>query len=176
LNDPNNLRKKKPQICFFGTTTGNRNAEFNERINLCKWALDKTFCNFKITKVAQMPPPRDIYSILSNRISIVDQLEYKYHLNVDGNTCRFDVWPFKTNTVIMKYPSKEMLWYYPFLQDDFHYTEVEKSNMENKMKFYQNNPHIAEFMIQNANQLCVNLFRSICHQSYTIHLFESMAF
>ena len=95
---------------------------------------------------------------------------------IDGNTCRFDVWSFKTNTVVMKYPSKEMLWYYPFLQEDFHYSEVEKSNMENKMKFYETNPHIAEFMMQNAKEMSALLFRSICHQAYTIHLFESLAF
>ena len=176
LNDPNNWKTKQPRICFFGTTTGNRNPELNERINLCKWASNKPFCDFKITKVAQMQPSQDLNNISCQRVSIQDQLKYKYHLMIDGNTCRFDVWSFKTNTVVMKYPSKEMLWYYPFLQEDFHYSEVEKSNMENKMKFYETNPHIAEFMMQNAKEMSALLFRSICHQAYTIHLFESLAF
>lgn len=177
LTDTKPWESKKPRICFFGTTTGNRNAELNERINLCRWALGKSFCDFKITKVAQMEVKSipDIQIISSPRKSILDQLDYKYHLVVDGNTCRFDVWPFKTNSIVMKYPSKEMLWYYPFLQEDFHYIEVEKSNMENKLQFYERNPRIAEFMMHNAKEMSAALFRSIIHQTYTIHLFESLA-
>ena len=178
INDNEDWNKKLNKLCFFGTTTGNRNAAENERIDLCTWAIDKPFCDFKITKVAQMSPASipNLKEIGHGHVSIVDQMKYKYHLIVDGNTCRFDVWPFKVNNVVMKYPSKEMLWYYPFLQEDFHFVEVEKSNIDNKMKFYNSNPNIALHMIYNAKKISSTLFRSITHQMYSIHLFESLAF
>ena len=94
---------------------------------------------------------------------------------MDGNTCRFDVWHFKTNNVIMKYPSNEMLWYYPLLHEDNHYVEVDKDNMLSKMNFFNSNPMNAQCMIFNAKRLAMTLFRPITHQMYTINLFENIA-
>ena len=101
-------------------------------------------------------------------------MQYKYQLNIDGNTCRFDTWPYKTNTVNMKYDSKEMLWYYPLLQEDVHYIGVNKNNIKEKFDFYNNNPQLSQIMIYNAKKLSNNIFRPMVHQIYTVKLFESI--
>ena len=180
ITDEQTWEKKLNKICFFGTTTGKRNPLNNERINLCLWAQDKPYCDFYITNVAQMTMDecnkiKGFNNICHPRISIENQLKYKYHLMMDGNTCRFDVWHFKTNNVIMKYPSNEMLWYYPLLHEDNHYVEVDKDNMLSKMNFFNSNPMNAQCMIFNAKRLAMTLFRPITHQMYTINLFENIA-
>lgn len=182
INDTVPWDKKMNKIIFCGTTTGNRNPILNERINLCKWAIDKRdYCDFYITKVAQMDPfyvqntVTDFNKIYHNAISIPDQMKYKFHLAIDGNTCKFDVWYYKTSNVVMKYQSKEMLWYYPLLQADTHFTEVNKDNMQSKYQFFLNNPDHAILMMYNAQKLCSSLFRPLIHQIYTINLFENMA-
>jgi hypothetical protein len=184
INDEQEWTKKKNKIVFVGTTTGNRDHIKNERINTCLWSLNnnnKDFCDFYITKVAQM----DILNIRSkilnfdkiyrNPMSIYEQLLYKYQLSIDGNTCKFNIEQFKMNSVAMKYESKEMLWYYPLLQEDVHYIGVNKDNIKNKFDFFNNNPSLAQIIIYNAKKLSNNIFRPIMHQMYTVKLFESIA-
>jgi hypothetical protein len=181
LNDDQDWDKKMNKVCFYGTTTGIRDPFQNERIKLCLWARDKRqYCDFYITNVAQMSlddfkKVNGFDDIYHQRVTMEQQSKYKYHLMIDGNTCRFDVWHFKMNNVIFKYPSNEMLWYYPFLQDDNHYVEVNKDNIFSKMQFFNSNPLNAQCMIFNAKKLGLTLFRPLIHQIYTINLFETMA-
>lgn len=181
IQDDLDWMKKANKVCFYGTTTGVRDPTKNERIDLCLWARDKRdYCDFYITKIAQMSESDCLkvdgfQNVYRPPVSIVDQLKYKYHLAMDGNTCRFDVWYYKTNNIVMKYQSKEMLWYYPLLQEDVHFVEVHKHDLKNKMDFYNNNPQNAYCMIYNAKKMANVLFRPIIHQMYTIHLFESIA-
>ncbi len=184
IKDNISFEDKYNILYFYGTTTGNRNPELNERINMCLWSLNKSNYDFKITKVAQMNT-NDIIKYTGiqnwnkihtlNRISIDEQLKYKYHLILDGNTCRFDIWNFKTNSLSFKYKSNEMLWYYPFLQDREHFIEVDKNNMDKYINYYNNNPKEANRIIQNANDLANTYFNNETHILYTKTLFEEIS-
>jgi len=182
FNDDQEWTKKKKKIIFAGTTTGNRDPLKNLRINTCMWSLNNNdFCDFHITKVAQMNIS-DVKTKISDfdkifrhtQISIPEQMQYKYQLNIDGNTSKFNVEQFKMNSVVMKYDSNDMLWYYPLLNEDVHYVGVNKDNIKNKFEFFNNNPQLAQIMIYNAKKLTNNLFRPIVHQMYTVKLFESI--
>jgi hypothetical protein len=182
INDEQEWTKKKSKIVFVGTTTGNREPIKNERINLCLWGLNnKDFCDFNITKVAQMnlldvkSKIPDFDKFYKTNMSIPDQMQYKYQLSIDGNTCKFNVEQYKMSSVVMKYDSREMLWYYPLLQEDVHYVGVNKNNIKEKFDFYNNNPQLAQIMIYNAKKISNNIFRPIIHQMYTVKLFESIA-
>jgi hypothetical protein len=94
---------------------------------------------------------------------------------MDGNTTRFDIWPYKTNTVNMKYDSKEMLWYHPLVQEDIHYISVNNDNIKNKFEFYNGNASISQMVIYNAKKLANNIFRPIVHQMYMVELLQSIA-
>lgn len=182
IDKEKDISKKLGKACFYGTTTGDRNPKINKRINLCLWGLDnRDICDFAITNIAQMnetdvreavPRFDEIYQ--KGQVSIDEQLKYKYHVIPDGNTCRFDVWNYTTNNVVMKYDSKEMLWYYPLLQEDTHYVSVNTSNLRNKIQILENSPQIGQIITYNANKLSQALFRPIIHQMYTINLFENM--
>ena len=177
---------KLDKICFYGTTTGNRNPSQNDRLRACVWSLNKqSSMEFKITKVAQMNV-QDIINVYGDstwkeiycprHVSVNDQLKYKYQFWLDGNTCRFDVWPFKTNSLIFKPRSSEMLWYYPLLQSGREFVEITDINkMEDLCSFYGANHHIAKHITSNANNMATELFKPLSHTLYTVCLFEEMA-
>lgn len=171
---------KLDKVCFYGTTTGKRIPAENERINMCLWSLKKpNLYDFKITKIAQMVEDdvyaylgNNVHNVLSPPVSPIDQMKYKYHLVLDGNTCRFDIWHYITNTVTMKYKSREMLWYYPMLHDGTHFIEVTQDNMESKMHMTENN---AEFVITNAKYVMNKILNPITPVVYLTYVFEHMA-
>lgn len=178
------FEKKSNIVSFYGTTTGHRNPSQNQRIQICAWAKENPFFNMKITKVAQMTEDSIINSIgLStwkdiyqpSPVSYADQMKNKFHLVVDGNTCRFDVWNYKTNCLTFKYDSSEMLWYYPMLRHYEHFVEVHKDNLEFQRNFYINNVNDAHRIIRNANILANELFKPMTHMMYTTALFETIS-
>lgn len=180
INDNAAWSSKINKVCFYGTTTGKRDPTKNDRINMCLWSLAKPdLYDFKITKIAQMSP-ESVYTYLGSRfdnviskpISPMEQMKYKYHLVMDGNTCRFDIWHYITNTVTFKHQSPEMLWYYPILLDGCHFIEVNKDNMEAKM---QMTPQNAEFIINNAKFLMNKILKPVTHMFYLSSVFEHMA-
>jgi hypothetical protein len=178
INDHMLWKDKHDKVCFYGTTTGNREPMLNQRINLCLWALDKPYADMKITKIAQMSE-YDFYqackdkNILSEQVPIHKQLEYKYHLMMDGNTCRFDIWNFKTNTITLKYESHEMLWYYPLLREGEHFMAVTKNNMKEKMHM---DPAAAMRMTQSAQTVFNFISQPYVHIYYLSKILENMSY
>ncbi len=178
INDDRDWLKKDSRVCFFGTTTGSRDPSQNLRINLCKWARDfRNVCDFYITKVAQMNPKdiSELNTIYKDYVPISEQLNYKYHLNIDGNTCKFDVWPMLTNNLNIRYKSKEMLWYYPMIQTNQHF--VHASDFEDIIRnvlFFNNNSNHVFNMIINSKKFAYDFFKPLNHQMYTTHLFNNI--
>lgn len=182
INDTKEWDKKQNKIVFAGTTTGNKNPLKNERIDFCLWSLNnKDMFDCYITKIAQMDSEyvkktvNNFDKIYHTPISVNDQINYKYHLSMDGNVCQFDTWWFKTNSVTFKYKSDLMLFYYPLLQAGTHFEEVDKNNIVNKFNYYNNNPNNALLMIHNARTAASNIYRPFIHQIYMTHLFENIA-
>lgn len=183
--DPHSWTDKLGKCCFFGTTTGDRDPAANERIQMCVWSTKQNnLLDFKITQVAQMSEAsivqavgKDMWSKIyyPAKVSIPDQLKYKYHLIMDGNTCRYDVWGYKTNSMMLKHESRDMLWYYPLLQERTHFVEVNKDNIVNKMAYYNANPKIADHIIHNAQQFSQQYFNQVACNLYTTQLFEEIA-
>ena len=183
--DKNGWREKDDKVCFYGTTTGDRNPFNNRRINMCLWSLKRPdIFDFKITKVAQIREVDIIKHVGMDKwrqifkrtpVTIEEQLTHKFHFLPDGNTCKFDVWYFKTNTLNFKDKSREMLWYYPMLCDKEHFVETDEHSIESTRMYYLNNWGDAERIIKNANNLAGDLFKPTNHMYYTTLLFETMA-
>ena len=180
IKDQMEWKDKTNKVCFYGTTTGSRTPSDNQRINMCLWSLKRpNLYDFKITKIAQMEAA-DVYAylgtnkdaVMSPPVSPAEQMKYKYHMVLDGNTCRFDIWHYLTNTVTMKYESAEMLWYYPLLLDKTHYLEVNKDTMEAKMNIQEKE---AAFLIENAKRTINKIISPISHMFYLSSVFEYMA-
>lgn len=180
-NDNVPWKLKENKVIFCGTTTGNRNPLLNDRINTCLWSLNNKYCDFYITKIAQMnlnevSNIHNFDKIYRDNIPIRDQLNYKYHMCIDGNTCRFDIWYLNVNNVIFKKKSREMLWYYPLYTDNNNYKDINDLNdIDRYINYYNNNPNIVENMIYNNKNLYKELIKPITTQKYLVELFENIA-
>lgn len=172
---------KKSKIIFAGTTTGSRVPVLNKRIQTCIWGMDKDACDFYITNIAQIEPKRifsevsDFKYIYRPPIPLSEQLKYKYHLVLDGNTCRWNPDVFFMNSLAFQMQSNDMLWYYPLLQEGTHYVHVDYTNMLDKYLFYEENVNEAKTIICNAHTLAKKLFTKDVCQQYCIALFENIA-
>lgn len=184
FKDPIPFDKKDDVVTFYGTTTGHRNPSLNRRIQWCTWAMDKPAYDFKITHVAQMETPSIVNAIgqaswnkiyLTTRVPREEQVKHKFHMVLDGNTCRFDVWNYKTNCLSLKEESREMLWYYPMFKNKEHFVEVNKTNVDALRQFYASNPADAMRIARNAQVFSDEVFKPLCHMMYTTTLFETLA-
>jgi hypothetical protein len=186
FNDNIEFKNKINKIIFGGSTTGNINIKLNERINTCiwsninNWAIKNTY--FKLTNIIQIPKNRlylytkkynlNIDSIISNNISIDEQLKYKYILSIDGNTWAWDrpVWIMSSNSLFFKYESDNIGWYYDFLKEDTHYISVNTENMENKYNFFENNTNQALEIINNSKKFV----KDYCSEETWTFYFKSL--
>lgn len=182
LSDSYKWNDKMDKACFFGTTTGNRDPLLNQRIQTCLWALDKPQCDFKITNVAQIDQKVLLQNIpmfpriYHTPVSLDQQMKYKYHLIIDGNTRKWDVDVYFTNSLGLMIPSDDMLWYYPILNADTYYVNVTYDDMLSKMKYYSDNGDEAQVITKNANNFAKRMFNSSTSKEYTVALFENIAF
>jgi hypothetical protein len=185
IRDSVSFENKLNKVVFCGTTTGARDPTKNLRLQACRWALDNSeLCEFKITKVAQMSELdclrvygdswKDMY--LPRFMSQNEQMSYKFHMIIDGNVSRFDIWPFKTNSLILKLASRDMLWYYPLIKNGYDYVELgDLNDLGDLCETYTNNPVAAKMITNNANKTASELFTPFAHTLYTVSLFHTMA-
>lgn len=152
--------RKRDKIGFFGTTTGSRDPLLNERIATCIWGLgNQDISDLYITKVAQIEP-----SIIHEKIPKFKSIfhppvmpeylhNYRFLLDIPGNTCSWDRVPLVLNSksILFKMPCKDMCWYYPLLRDKEHYVGVDTNDMRNKFNYYLGNPKECLDMVEKAN-------------------------
>lgn len=173
-------KAKRSRVCFYGTTTGNRDPALNERIAACVWGLSRPWCDFKITKIAQMSPeaalgvPR-FRDVLSAPVPLSEQTKNRYLLIVDGNVSKWDVDCYYSNCLGLSMKSNNMLWYYPLLQSGVHNVAVTLDTMESAFNYYENNGREAENIVSNAGRLARELFREDRAADYAVSLFETVA-
>lgn len=155
-------QKPSDAVTFYGSSTGARTPERNRRVEWCRWALEKNNFNFKITRTVQMPKgtvlqPTDICE--SRHVTPKEQTRHKFIMNIEGNTCRFDVWPLATNSLVfVDRDAKDELVYHPELKHGEHWLEVDMDDIQKMRKYYINNPKEAERITSNANALAARLF------------------
>lgn len=183
MKDQKAWESKKNKIVFAGTTTGSRDPKENIRINTCLWSLENgrdKYCDFSITNIAQIDAHK-IFTTVPNfkyvfrpPLSLEEQMEYKYMLGIDGNTCRWNPDVYFMNTLSLCLPSNDMLWYSSLFLHGEHFVEVTLDELIKTMKFYENNTKDAVRIIDNANTLAKRLFQPDVCKRYTIELFQNM--
>jgi hypothetical protein len=185
VKDEKATQDKDAKVVFRGSSTGNTDPRNNMRIKLCSWANQHApdITDFGITNIVQMDPGSvreqvgDIDSILKPQLSQKDHYNYKYILSIDGNTACWDrmMWIASSQSILMKYKSRHMLWYYPLFIEDQHYVGVDMNTMHNKFKFCEANPGIANYMVMNANAFVSNFITPLTPVLYLKTLFEEAA-
>jgi len=165
--------KKSNKAIFVGSSTGSINSRVNERLNLCNNFINNNhikcyisnFCQISMSDINNEYPNYRLFS--SRHIPISKQLEYKYIINVDGNTCAWDriPWILNSNSLCLKKKSSHKCWYYDFMNKDEHFIEfVNDDEIEKKINTISLNE--CNKIINNANEFCNNYLRRNCHLEY----------
>ena len=92
---------------------------------------------------------------LVNRMTIDEQLEYKFILCLEGNDVASNLkWVMSSNSVAVMPKAKFETWFMEgLLIPDFHYILIKDdySDLESKLRYYIENPKKALDIIKNAN-------------------------
>ncbi len=170
VRDPSaSFEAKADVVSFCGTTTGARRPSRNRRLAWCVHALDHGGClDFKITRVAQMREEdieaavgRDAWARIfaPRRISEEAQMANKFLMNVEGNTCRFDVWPYLSKSVVLvDREARDRLFYHDSLHDRQHHVLVDMDDIAKVAKYYACNPREARQVAECARRTASSLF------------------
>ena len=171
------FESKKNKAIFIGSTTGDSNSKYNERLQLCSKYADHNnikcyISNFVQINMDEMKNEHPNYNkFASNNISIQEQLKYKYIINVDGNTCAWDrvPWILNSNSLLLKKKSTQKCWYYDLLIKNEHYIEFED---DSEIEHIINTISASECnrIIKNANKFCNDYLKKICHMTYMAKL------
>lgn len=137
-NDKYSWDNKIPKMFFLGASTGSFNPSNNDRIQAALWSLNhRNISDFGLSQLVQIPVPTleqylgdRLTQIKRSNIDIQKQLLHKYMVSIDGNTAAWDrpVWIMQSNSLLLKYRSNDMCWYYPLMQAGNQFVHVESLN------------------------------------------------
>jgi len=162
------LKDKVNKAFFSGSTTGSLNPIDNERIKICLWN-DINYCESHISNVCQMniediskahPDSLDIISLFGKKtFTLEEHHKYKYLLNIDGNTCCWDRFPWilNSNCICIKQKTDNICWYYSLLDNNNYY---EYTNIDEIKKIIDCNDTVTHLEMIKRNKLFVNNYLS----------------
>jgi hypothetical protein len=169
--------KKSIKAIFVGSTTGGGLISIDRikhhsvpRINSALYFKNNKYCDFKLPNIVHCDNQETENFIKNNicsspMLSWDDQLKYRFLISIDGNgaTCSRVNKSLMSNSVLLKYDSDSILYYFPLLKPWVHYipissdadvikvVETELANPghyqeipENASKFVRNHLHYAD--------------------------------
>jgi hypothetical protein len=108
-------------------------------------------------------------------LSFEEQLNYKYHVWIDGNSCAYSNsgWKLFTSSLVFKPHSNSIQWYYPDLQPFVHYVPVKAdlSDLLEKLAWVQQHDEIARGIAQNARFFALS---RICQEQNLRYLYYTL--
>jgi hypothetical protein len=173
--------KKIPQLFWRGATTGGwLTATTWEQIARCKLALlslqHPQKINAKISGIVQsdpdVPPLIKAKGLLGRTVDQIDHLEYKYLVDVDGNSCSFEryFWALLSNSLVFKQMTLNIQWYYGPLHPYEHFIPV-KEDLSDLIEQYQ----WALDHDEEAKQIAINATEFVKNNLSTEDVFVYMA-
>lgn len=154
-NKPKDLpfEMKKSIIIWRGTTTGNPNNPGNRFTLVENWFQKNININVGFSKICQGKEAYKGY--VKNEMSIIEMLQYKYILSVEGNDKDSGLnWKLNSNSLILMTKPTISSWlmettlipnvHYVLLKDDF-------SDLKEKFEWCEKNQDKCKQIIKNAN-------------------------
>jgi hypothetical protein len=180
-NDPKTYIQKNNTAVFAGSTTGGGGLSLQKiinkkvpRIKSAQYFMKSELVSFKITNICQTEDRHILdyiskLGILSDRISWESQLDNKFLISVDGNGATWSrvVKALISNSVLLKYDSPRVQFYYDSLIENLHYIKIkDDSQVEQVVQNETSEPgryhYIAsessEFARKNLNQETIDLY------------------
>lgn len=188
-------RDKKPQLMWRGSSAQlgwridltQENLPYFSRVTLCRLSEEHpSLIDAKFTILAQggesIP---SLKKLKGDWVSYEKQLEYKYHILIDGNVSSYTCsgWRFFINSVVFKPDSTWVQWYYDALKPYVHYVPVAANlaDLPHKIKWAMHHDKQAKAIAGNAREFALThitlpnsllyLYYLICEYS-TLHLVE----
>lgn len=187
LKDNKTWEEKVDKMGFWGSSTGDMDPCKNQRISDCLWfqSLDPLhiYSDVFITNIVQMNPntvikkiPK-IFDVFRYPVTYNEQFKYKFLLDIPGNTCCWDRTPLilNSNSLLFKMPCDEMCFYYPLLQENIYYVQVDRSNVFSKYNYYLKNSNEANTIIRNAKLFAEKVLNEEMARQYLITFFNAIS-
>lgn len=140
--------KKINQVAWRGATTGGIFSSDNfldfPRTKACSASLQwPNLVNAKFSTLVQCVDPDKVQEMypeyFGSSLSISQQIQYKYQLLIDGNSCAYSraYWQFFSNCAVIKQASPSIQWYYRLLTPYVNFIPVNEdlSNLEDVLNW-----------------------------------------
>lgn len=152
INDPYTYRQKKDLLVWRGAAYQKHRKRFIQEYYL------NSLCN-----VGQTNKPIENVPWQKGKLSIEEQLQYKFILSIEGNDVATSLkWTLSSNSLCFMVKPKFETWFMEgTLIPGIHYVELKEdySDLEEKIQHYLKNPQEAESIIQNAHEY-IDQFRN----------------
>lgn len=129
------FNEKINKASFFGSDTGRKYKNGSvQRVNFCQKYKNSEKVIAKITNFVDQPFDISVYH---EPVSIKDQLDYKYIININGNTTSWErlIWAMNSNSfcLFLRPPSHqdEISWYYHMFELSQFFITVDENSIEN---------------------------------------------
>lgn len=146
-NDKKEFTKKKDMLVGRGKVHKSQ----PQRIKFLEKYFGHPMCNIGKINTNQLNSKWKV-----NRMTITEQLEYKFILCLEGNDVSSNLkWVMSSNSIaVMPKPKFETWFMEGLLISDFHYILIKDdySDLEAKLNYYINNPNESLKIIENANK------------------------
>jgi hypothetical protein len=107
-----------------------------------------------------------------------DMVNYKYVLDIDGNSATWDAtaWKLNSGSVIFKTESIWRQWFYDDYLPNVHYIEIKEdfSDLQEKFHWCENHPKECEIMINNCKALFQKVYKYVNIMEHTKKMIEKV--
>lgn len=177
--------KKKASCIWRGSTTGGvfnmQNWKIFPRSRVVLEARRYPhLIDAKFTAVVQSPTPLELeklfrrHHLLAPSMSVEEMLNYRYLLDVDGNTCGYSrmYWSLLANSALIKVQSDQVQWYYDLLKPYENYVPVDPDLKTFKAAFQwlRSNDKRAQYLARNATELAQDHLSQEATLAYFYHV------
>ena len=189
VKDEKTFKNKIKKGIFIGASTGNMEIMKNDRLQFCDYSYrNRLTSNFEcymniICQIKESDLERElpnyIYFYKPNNMSIPEQRNYRYIINIDGNTTCWDrlIWIYQGESILLKKKSDNINWYYSLMEKGNHYVEFDnceelelKINVLNRL--YDKNPDKINKIIENQKNFVYSYLTPKAHLLYMCYLFQ----
>jgi hypothetical protein len=178
---------KTPTAVFAGSTTGGAitlNVAQNyaiPRLRAARYFQDSTAVDFRLPRISQCES-QDAEDFLSGQpfcrkgaLSWQDQFRHRFILSMDGNgaTCSRVAIALRSNSVLMKYNSDNVLFYFHGLQPWLHYVPVNSDrDVERVLALAQHAPELFRNIAENGKRFAQTYLTGEALIAYTARVLQ----
>jgi hypothetical protein len=189
-DDVRDYQSKLPKAIFVGSTSGGRvTPEAARKCSLPRLRAAQYFdgnprVDFLLPQIVQTSS-EEAAEILRQRafcqtsyMAWPEQLLCRFVISMDGNgaTCSRVVIALKSNSVLLKYASDDLLYYFRQMQPWLHYVPVEKdSDIDGILDMEQASPAFFESIAEQGRQFAATYLSRDAVVAYTVEVFKIYA-